>query len=123
MNGFAPYILVCDDEAPVRKTISIVLELLGIAVEVAVDGEEALRKIRGDPGRFTMLLTDHKMQPMDGLALVRELRALNFGGKIIVLSGCLDATERKAYQELGVNGVLTKPFDLAEFRAAISDFV
>ena len=97
----------------------MVLGLLGCLVDSAMDGSEALRKIREQPGRFTLLLTDHKMLPMDGLSLVRELRASGFGGKIMVLSGCLENADRAAYLELAVDGIMSKPFDIREFRSAI----
>ena len=56
---------------------------------------------------------------MTGLELVRQLRAQKFAGKIVVLSAFLDAENTRAYQALGVDLLLAKPFDMDELRHAI----
>jgi len=118
-----PFILVCDDEAPIRTSISMVLGLMGYRVETALDGGEALQKIHANPDRFALLLTDHKMQPVDGLTLVRELRASGFRGKILVLSGCLENKDREAYLELSVDEIMFKPFNTSEFRDVVTQLI
>jgi DNA-binding NarL/FixJ family response regulator len=50
---------------------------------------------------------------------VRELRARKFGGKVVVLSAHLGENNIKAYQELGVDSLISKPFDVDELRKTI----
>ena len=109
-------ILVCDDEEAVREVVSVVLGMVGYLVESAVDGSEALQMIRKQPGRYQLLLTDHKMKDLDGLGLVRELRANGFSGKIVVLSGSLEDEDITAYTKLAVDGIILKPFEFGELR-------
>jgi YesN/AraC family two-component response regulator len=59
------------------------------------------------------------MPRVTGLELVRQLRALNFGGKIVVLSAFLNEENVRAYKALGVDLMLAKPFDMDELRKAI----
>ncbi|MEI8341635.1 MAG: response regulator [Verrucomicrobiota bacterium] len=113
-------ILVCDDEAPVRELVSVLLEMAGYHVETATDGAVALQMILDQVDRYKLVLTDHKMPQLDGLGLVRELRGCEFDGKIMVLSGCLDQEDAAAYTELAVDGIMSKPFNFAEFRNAVS---
>ena len=114
------HILVCDDEPMVREVISVVLSMTDYNVETAAAGEEALQKILSHPGRYSLLLTDHKMKALDGLGLVKELRAHEFQGKIIILSGRLDHADVVAYNNLNVDGILLKPFDFNELRKTVS---
>ena len=59
------------------------------------------------------------MPKMSGIELVRRLRGVNFGGKILVLSAHLTDENRRAYAELKVDTMLTKPFDVQELRDVI----
>jgi two-component system response regulator YesN len=59
------------------------------------------------------------MPKVSGIELVQRLRAENFGGKIIVLSAHLTDENRRAYAELSVDTMLTKPFDVQELREVI----
>ena len=59
------------------------------------------------------------MPRFSGLELVRELRARKFGGKVVVLSAHLGENNIKAYHELGVNMLISKPFDVNELRRTI----
>jgi len=56
---------------------------------------------------------------MTGLELVRRLRDAAFSGKILVLSAHLSAENRAAYDALGVDGMIPKPFDLHQLRTVI----
>ena len=114
------HILVCDDEASVREVVSVVLGMVGYEVETASDGNEALQMIREQPGRYKLVMTDHKMRPLDGLGLVRELRTDGFAGRIVVLSGSLENADVEAYSALAVDGIMLKPFDFGELRRTVS---
>ena len=59
------------------------------------------------------------MPRVTGLELVRQLRARDFGGKIVVLSAFLNEENVRAYEALGVDLMLAKPFDMDELRKAI----
>jgi YesN/AraC family two-component response regulator len=60
------------------------------------------------------------MPRMTGLDLVRRLRAQNFGGKIFVLSAYLSDEVIRAYQDLSVDMMMTKPFDFDELQEAMA---
>lgn len=123
MNAVQPCILVCDDEASARTSVSVVLNLAGYRVETANDGEEALTLIRRQPERYHLVLTDNAMPRLDGIGLVRRLRTDNYEGKIMVLSGCLDAADYEAFNDLAVDDIMFKPFNVHEFRETVSHLI
>jgi DNA-binding response OmpR family regulator len=112
-------ILAVDDEPSVGHAISFVLGCASRRMKTALDGHEALRRVATDWPPFDIIITDHNMPRISGLELVRQLRADNFRGKIVVLSAFLTDENRRAYTELQVDKMLAKPFNVAELRAAI----
>ncbi len=115
-------ILAVEDETAVAQLLALVLCGPDCKVTTAGNGREALAKI--DAGcAFDIVITDHKMPRVTGLELVRELRARSFGGKIAVLSAHLTQSNVAAYEELGVDLMISKPFDVDELRHAVDVLV
>jgi two-component system response regulator AtoC len=113
-------ILVVEDEKAVGHMIAMVLGGPASKVVRASSGWEALIKIGVTPRPFDILITDHRMPRMTGLQLVRHLRARNFGGKILVLSAHLSDEDIRAYEELNVDMMMSKPFDFDELQQAMA---
>ena len=114
-------ILHAEDQPIVAEAVEMVLENEGFAVERAADGREALDKITAQPGAFDLLLTDDDMPRLSGLDLVRELRALKFAGRIIVLSGVVNSEKERGYRQLGIRTILEKPFQVRDLIRAIKE--
>ena len=113
-------ILVVEDEKAVGHMIAMVLGGPASKVVRANSGWEALIKIGATAKPFDVVITDHRMPRMTGLELVRELRARNFGGKILVLSAHLSDEDIQAYEDLGVDMMMSKPFDFEELQQAMA---
>ena len=101
-------ILCVDDEPSIRMLVSMYLQRLGHAAEVAADGLEAWEKISETPVAFDVVVTDFEMPNLGGLGLVQLLRESNFQGKIIVFSSSLSPRDKENFQQLGVDAVLEK---------------
>jgi DNA-binding response OmpR family regulator len=112
-------ILAVEDETAVAQLLALVLGGPNCKVATASNAEKALAKIDAAKRPFDVVITDHRMPRVSGLELVRELRARKFGGKVVVLSAHLAENNIKAYQELGVNMLISKPFDVDELRRTI----
>ena len=110
-------ILVVDDDADVRATLSVVLEEEGYGVQVASNGREALDWLLGHEAP-RMILLDLMMPVMDGWTMLDEIAHLPaLGGvPIVVLSA---ADERTVAVRPDVVGYLSKPVDLQQLLAAI----
>ena len=79
-------VLVVDDDSLFRKMLSEILVRAGLAVETAVDGEEALRLIRS--GRsYDLIVSDIEMPNVDGIELVGEVGRMPGGTKIVLVTG------------------------------------
>jgi len=103
-------ILVIDDSATVRKTLSSTLFDAGYAVAEAVGGEDALAQVAAD--RFDLVMTDLNMPGMSGIGVITEVRKIP-GQRftpIIILSGEPAEERRKECLAAGASGYLQKPF-------------
>ncbi len=102
-------VLVVDDEKGVREALRQVIEYEGIEVETCDSGAAALEKFVDF--RPHLVLLDVKMAGMDGLETLRELRQLDAGAQVVMISGhgtietAVDATQLGAYD------FLEKPLD------------
>jgi CheY-like chemotaxis protein len=112
-------ILTVEDEPAVTQVIALVLGGPGATITNACDGWMALMKIGAAAEPFDVIITDHRMPRMNGLDLVRRLRVRQFTGKIIVLSAYLTKENIQAYEELEVDMMLAKPFDVGELQLAM----
>jgi DNA-binding response OmpR family regulator len=113
-------ILAVEDETAVAQLLALVLGGPNCKVATASNGERALAKIASAKKPFDVVITDHLMPRVSGLELVRRLRGKNFTGKIVVLSGHLGEDNVSAYELLGVDMMISKPFDVEELRQTIN---
>src|SRR5437868_11158617 len=114
----SPSILLVDDEPGMLRYIRTLLEVDSYKVETANNGEHALQRVQSGLSPDLVLL-DLLMPGIDGLQTLEQLRRLQPGMKVIMLS-CVSDT-RKVVQaiRLGAQDYLTKPFQKAELDALI----
>jgi CheY-like chemotaxis protein len=113
-------ILVVEDEKAAAHMIAMILGGPASKVATARSGWEALIKIGASARPFDVIITDHRMPRMTGLQLVSRLREQNFSGKILVLSAYLSDEDIRAYEELNVDMMMSKPFDFDELQRAMA---
>ncbi len=101
-------ILVADDMPMVRRLCCSILRGAGHKVREAEDGAEALAQYR--EARPDAILLDLRMPNMDGLAVLRELKELDPGARVVIITAGTDAEIREAVQ-LGARTVVLKPFN------------
>ncbi|MCW2247577.1 CheY-like chemotaxis protein [Azospirillum fermentarium] len=83
----APHIIVAEDEPLAAMALEDFLSLNGYRVTLACDGVEAMERQQRDPA--DVLITDLRMPRMDGRTLIREIRALDAGLPVVVMTGFL----------------------------------
>ena len=111
-------ILVVDDERAVRESLRRALELEGYQVDLAEDGEEALRRIAGMAAPDAVIL-DVLMPGIDGLEVCRRLRADDNSVPVLMLTARAEVDSRVAGLDAGADDYLAKPFALAELLARL----
>ena len=114
-------VIYADDMQELRELVRIVLGREGYAVETVADGKQAYELITATPGRFDLVITDHHMPAMNGLELVRRLKAGEFQGRILVFSSELSLAVHREYLELGVDRVLHKPVFPSKLREILAE--
>ncbi|MCX7627579.1 MAG: response regulator [Methylophilaceae bacterium] len=107
----AKSILTVDDSASIRQMVSFTLKTAGYEVTEAVDGQDGLEKAKVKP--FDLILSDQNMPRMDGLTLIKSLRALPQYRTTPILMLTTESSEamKAAGRAAGATGWLVKPFD------------
>jgi len=109
-------ILVVDDEKLLVKGIKFNLENDGYIVDVAYDGEDALRIIREN--KFDLILLDLMLPKIDGLEVCRRVREFS-NVPIIMVTAKSEDTDKLIGFEYGADDYMTKPFNVIELKARI----
>ncbi len=113
-------ILLVDDEEGVRGFLMRGLVMDGHSITTATNGGEALDTLVANRGGFDLLLTDIRMPVMDGIALALAAKRDFPKVVVILMTGYADQRERAKGLDAIVDGILTKPFSLAELKAAVA---
>jgi two-component system chemotaxis response regulator CheY len=104
-------ILVVDDSSSMRQMVSFTLAASGYDIIQAVEGQDALNKAKVD--QADLVLTDQNMPIMDGLTLIKNLRALNNYQRTPILMLTTESSDemKSKGKAAGATGWLVKPFD------------
>jgi two-component system, OmpR family, KDP operon response regulator KdpE len=120
MNSSALKVLVIDDEPPIRKLLRMGLASQGYDILEAPNGKAGLEQLGNEPD---LVILDLGLPDIDGLDLLRTIRARNESVPIVVLSSRGDESGKVEALDLGADDYVTKPFGmeelLARMRAAI----
>ncbi|MFA5271303.1 MAG: response regulator [Candidatus Omnitrophota bacterium] len=114
-------VLVVDDEIEAVNFFSIFLKRLGLNVEKATCGQEALELFNRHKPEWVFL--DIKMPDINGLELLRQMKAIDTSIKAIMISGKDDDLTQNEARELGASDYLTKPIDLDEMHKIIRKYI
>ncbi|MGL4175194.1 MAG: response regulator [Dermatophilaceae bacterium] len=122
-TGPARSVLVCDDTESIRRLMRINLELVGFAVEEAVDGHQAMaRLIDPDSRPPTVIVLDAQMAPYDGWWAIAAIRAhprLDHVPTLLVTAATPTPDEDEVLR-CGFDGFISKPFDPGHLVATVS---
>jgi CheY-like chemotaxis protein len=101
-------ILCAEDHELICELLGKALSDAGHQVECVLDGQAAWERLCTEPTAFDVLITDHQMPKLTGLALVEKVRTTTFAGRIVVESGNLTPELEAAYWALGVHRIVRK---------------
>ena len=110
-------ILVTDDEPRILTFLVRGFEAEGYAVDSAVDGEQALERLRN--GSYDVAVLDLLLPKRDGLSVLRELKREHPELPVVILSARSDLPTKLRGFELGADDYVAKPFSLDELLARV----
>jgi len=116
-------ILTVDDSPSIRQMIKVVLAPLGHNIIEAADGRQGLEKATSS--RPSLVITDLNMPVMNGLELIRALRALPAlaGLPIVFLTTESNDAVKQEAKQAGATGWITKPFSQDQLLAVVNKLV
>jgi len=103
-------ILVIDDEQGIRDLLDMLLRRKGYDVVLAESGRQGLELFRRE--RPDVIVLDLKMPEMDGLTVLRQIKNLDPGKPVIILTGAGTAEAEQQVRALGVTEYVEKEFSL-----------
>src|SRR5213082_3787011 len=103
-----PRILIVDDQRNMRTTTALVLRQAGYDVAEAESGEAALSRLLAEP--FDVVLTDLKMAPLDGIAVLRGALEIAPTTQVLVMTAYGTVESAVAAMQQGAHDYLSKPF-------------
>lgn len=107
-------VLIVDDEKNIRLTLSQALGSMGMETETAVNGEEALGRLRAKT--FGLILLDLKMPGMDGMEVLRRVREARPDIRVIIITAHGTIESAVEAMKLGAVDFIQKPFAPKEIR-------
>lgn len=111
-------ILIIEDEKLLADSMKVLLEKKGFTVETVYDGLAGIEY--AELGIYDLLIVDVMIPGINGLELVRRVRAKRFATPILMLSARSSLEDRVAGLNAGADYYLTKPFDAKELSACMN---
>jgi two-component system, NtrC family, response regulator PilR len=114
-------ILVVDDELSMREFLEILLDKEGYAVSCAESGEYACSIL--DKETFDLVITDIRMDKVDGLGVLRKVKEVNPETPVIMISAYSTAETAVEAMKEGAYDYIPKPFEVQEFKKVVRDAI
>jgi two-component system chemotaxis response regulator CheY len=117
-------VLSVDDSASIRDMIAFALEPRGYTVDKAEDGAKGLERMKRG-GKVDLIITDLNMPVMNGIEMIRAIRAdRRFDGvPIVMLTTEAQKSKMMEGKEAGATGWLVKPFDEQKLASVVSKLI
>ena len=116
-------VLLVEDNELNRDIAAILIGEMGVDVETAANGREAVAKVEGaEEGYYDVILMDIKMPEMTGIESLKEIRKLSKDIPVIMQSAYVFDSDMEAAKEAGASGFITKPINLKVLKNTISQY-
>jgi PAS domain S-box-containing protein len=120
LRGHGECVLYIDDEVPIVRATTLLLERLGYEVVAYTQPDQALAEMARGRRHFDAVVTDCAMPLIWGLDFVREIQRLDPHIPIVMTSGLIEAHVEQALRELGIYEFVSKPASVEELGNALT---
>jgi DNA-binding NtrC family response regulator len=107
-----PSVLIVDDLLSIHEMLEAVIQPTGYSTAFATDGEKALVRYKAE--KYDLVLADIDMKPMDGITLLRQLRAYDPTAVVIIMTAYASTESAVQALKFGAFDYLQKPFRVAD---------
>ncbi|MCC5927716.1 MAG: response regulator [Cyclobacteriaceae bacterium] len=116
-------ILIVDDSESIRELVSYVLNEAGYEIHIGIDGEDAQKYLDGR--KIDLVITDLNMPKIDGIELIKVVRAhANYSfTPILLLTTESQATKKEMAKVAGATGWIVKPFVKEKLLAVVKKII
>ena len=114
----SPHCLIVDDEPRLRQVLVHLMRSDGFTCLEAENGDEAMTVLERQP--VTLVMSDLRMPKLDGMALLRQIRARWPDTAVVMITAVADVEVAVSCLAVGAMDYLTKPFHLEEVRARVA---
>ena len=111
-------LVIIDDEPIVGRRLKQVFGKMGFDVNIFTSSVAAVEHMKKNP--FDIVVTDFKMDDLDGMEILREARKINPGSRVIIITGYAKPETAKEAFKNGVFDFMVKPFRLDELKEAVA---
>ena len=111
-------ILIVEDEINIRKLLVLNLELEGFEVDVAVDGKDALNKVKN--AYYDLIVLDLMLPEIDGMKVLQSVKLTHPKLPVIIVSARDTSIDRVEGLKMGADDYLVKPFNVEELLLRIN---
>ena len=112
-----PAVLIVDDLISIHEMLEAVIQPTGFATSFATDGEQALALYKAE--KFEIVLADIDMKPMDGITLLKRLKAYDPGVVVVIMTAYASTESAVQALKFGAFDYLQKPFRVDELIATL----
>jgi two-component system chemotaxis response regulator CheY len=119
-----PPILIVDDQEKLLRLVILLMNRLGFPdVEGVTDGLEALERMR--QRKYALVIADLDMEPMDGLSLLREIRADDslVNTPFILTEASFEFEDINLAHQAGADAFILKPFDMSVLKSKLKQVI
>lgn len=110
-------VLLVEDDLPLAEALEQLLVSSGHAVDCVHDGDAAQALVAAEP--FDLMILDLNLPQLDGLSVLRSMRAQGNRAAVMILTAQGSAEDRVRGLDLGADDYMAKPFDVREFEARV----
>ena len=114
-------ILIVDDEKDICMALNIILTKEGYSVKEAYNGEQAITRVREED--FDVVMTDIRMESMDGFEVLREIQKISPETSVIMMTAFASVGSAVEAMRAGASDYITKPFINDEIRMTIKRII
>lgn len=119
-DGHDELVLVIDDEAMILRTVKALLERMGYRPLLAGNGTEAMDHVSEHGEAISWVLCDQQMPGLDGLTLMKQLSSRIPAARLVAMSGMFDEERMAELEQIGVEHLLSKPFNRSELASVLT---